>query len=82
VNEYLADYLDFLHFERNLSEHTRNNYAHDIAQLIDLVDTKKLNQIKPIDIRKYVATLHSKGLSSKSIARRLSSWRPRLPKAI
>lgn len=75
MSEHLGDYLDFLHYERNLSEHTRNHYERDIQQLISLSKPTKLENIKPIDIRKYVAMLNSKGLSGKSIARCLSSWR-------
>jgi integrase/recombinase XerC len=73
--DYLNDYLDYLHFERGLSDNTRNNYARDIEQLIRLSSPAKLENVKVAHIRKYVATLHSKGMGGKSLARMLSSWR-------
>lgn len=73
--DYVDAYLDFLHFERGLSENTRNHYTRDIEQLIKLSQEKPLEQISPADIRQYIARLHSKGLNGKSIARMLSSWR-------
>jgi integrase/recombinase XerC len=73
--DYLNEYLDFLHFERGLSDNTRNNYERDIQQLITLSQPSSLASLKIAQIRKYVAMLHSKGLGGKSIARMLSSWR-------
>ena len=74
MHEQLADYLDFLHFERGLSEHTRNNYQRDIEQLLQR-HPQDLQTLTPQDIRRSIATLHGQGLSGRSIARMLSSWR-------
>ena len=75
----LPEYLEFLNFERGLSLLTRENYARDIAKLIELtngiVEPSTLNSIQNIHIRRFIATLHAKGLGGKSIARMLSSWR-------
>ena len=75
----LPEYLEFLNFERGLSLLTRENYARDIAKLIELangiVEPFTLSSIQNIHIRRFIATLHSKGLGGKSIARMLSSWR-------
>jgi integrase/recombinase XerC len=73
--DYLDQYLDFLHFERGLSDNTRNNYARDIAQLMQLSQPASLASLQITHIRKYVAMLHGKGLGGKTIARMLSSWR-------
>jgi len=73
--EFLKEYLEFLNFERGLSPLTRENYARDITQLIKLADSVALNSLQTNHIRRFVATLHSKGLGGKSIARMLSSWR-------
>ncbi len=73
--DYLNQYLDFLHFERGLSDNTRNNYARDIEQLLNLSQPTALSSLQITQIRKYVAMLHSKGLGGKTIARMLSSWR-------
>ena len=73
--ELLAEYLKFLNFERGLSALTRENYARDIKQLIKLADSTALNELQNIQIRRFIATLHSQGLGGKSLARMLSSWR-------
>lgn len=71
----LTEYLEFLNFERGLSPLTRENYARDIAQLIKLTDSTDLKSLQTNHIRRFIASLHSKGLGGKSIARMLSSWR-------
>jgi integrase/recombinase XerC len=77
--DFLKEYLEFLQFERGLSALTRENYARDITKLIELaqeiVEPTALNELQNIHIRRFIATLHSKGLGGKSIARMLSSWR-------
>lgn len=74
MHELLDDYLDFLHFERGLSEHTRNNYQRDISQLLQQ-HGQALKTLTPQHIRRSIASLHAQGLSGRSIARMLSSWR-------
>ena len=73
--DLLTEYLQFLNVERGLSPLTRENYARDIKQLINLSDGTVLNDVQNTHIRRYIANLHSKGLGGKSIARMLSSWR-------
>ncbi len=73
--DLLAEYLQFLHVERGLSELTRAHYARDINRLLSLNSKTALADIDSADIRRMTAALHSKGLSGKSIARLLSSWR-------
>lgn len=73
--ELLSEYLNHLNVERGLSALTRENYARDITNLLDQNKETPLEQLNTTDIRKAVAKLHSKGLSGKSIARMLSSWR-------
>ena len=75
IEHSLSEYLDFLQFERGLSALTRENYARDITQLIKLSDTSALKDLQNTHIRRFIASLHSKGLGGKSIARMLSSWR-------
>ncbi len=73
--DLLTEYIQFLQFERGLSPLTRENYARDISQLIKLADNTELASLQSQHIRRFIATLHGKGLSGKSIARMLSSWR-------
>jgi integrase/recombinase XerC len=71
----LDDYLQHLTFERGLSALTLKSYARDIKLLESLAEDITLDLIKNTQIRRYIATLHSRGLSGKSIARALSAWR-------
>ena len=73
--DLLTEYLTFLNVERGLSPLTRENYARDITLLIKLADNLELHSLQNIHIRRFIASLHSKGLGGKSIARMLSSWR-------
>jgi integrase/recombinase XerC len=77
--EFLKEYLEFLNFERGLSPLTRENYARDITQLIklanEIVEPTDLKDLQINHIRRFIASLHNKGLGGKSIARMLSSWR-------
>ncbi len=72
---HLKDYLQHLTFERGLSALTLKNYARDIELLTSLVGDTELAQVQSAHIRRYIASLHSRGLSGKSIARALSAWR-------
>lgn len=73
--DYLNDYLKHLSYERGLSPLTCKNYARDIFLLKNLANHTPLEQIKNVQIRRFIATLHSQGLSGKTIARALSAWR-------
>lgn len=73
--EYLTQYLDYLSFERRLSPLTRENYARDLNLLIELADKTPLETLKTNHIRRFIANMHSRDLSGKSIARALSAWR-------
>ena len=71
----LARYLRHLKGERRLAAHTLQAYARDAAVLEELAGDRSLARITPADIRRFVATLHSRGLAPRSLARVLSSWR-------
>jgi len=73
--DYLTNYLDYLTFERGLSPLTRENYARDIRLLMELANKESLQDLKSTDIRRFIASMHGRGLGGKSIARALSSWR-------
>ena len=78
--KHLNDYLQHLTFERGLSALTCKNYARDIALLESLVvqaglDFDSLATLQSAQIRRFISTLNSRGLSGKSIARALSAWR-------
>ena len=81
----LDHYLEHLTFERGLSALTCKSYGRDIQLLIALTANANLDHarlantglalLKNAQIRRFIATLHSRGLSGKTIARALSAWR-------
>ena len=73
--DFLSEYLKFLTVERGLSPLTRESYGRDINKLLELSGEITLNDLNNTHIRRFIASLHSKGLGGKSIARMLSSWR-------
>jgi integrase/recombinase XerC len=73
--DYLVQYLDHLSHERRLSPLTRENYQRDLKLLLELNGEMALQHMTGPHIRRHVATLHSRGLGGRSIARMLSAWR-------
>ncbi|MBA4381242.1 MAG: tyrosine recombinase XerC [Sideroxydans sp.] len=71
----LEGYLAYLNNERNYSPLTAENYARDIRRLFTLAGATPLPDLKSHHIRRYIAQLHGGGLSGRSLARVLSSWR-------
>ena len=75
VQIYFQGYLSHLTNERRLSTLTCENYARDVRQFLTLKQDTPLQQLQIHQVRRYVATLHARGLSGKTLARMLSSWR-------
>jgi integrase/recombinase XerC len=71
----LDAFLAHLAHERRLSPHTLDNYARDVRTLIGLAGDAALTEIQPHAARRFVAQLHARGLSGRSLARTLSAWR-------
>jgi integrase/recombinase XerC len=67
-----------LAFERHLvtrPAHTRKAYRRDVELLQQLAGKTPLAKLSPAELRRFLATLHARGLSGKSLARVLSGWR-------
>ena len=71
----LAEFRRNLEHERRLSPHTGSNYCRDIESLFELTSSLPLERIQTPLVRRAVAQLHARGLSGKTLARMLSSWR-------
>jgi integrase/recombinase XerC len=71
----LERYLSHLRTGRRLASHTLSAYARDGRLLGTLAGERALDALDSHDIRRFVAALHSKGQSPRSLARILSSWR-------
>ena len=70
-----ARYLDFLRHERRLAAHTLTAYSRDGMLLEALAAGREPGEVGAADIRRFVATLHGRGLAPRSLSRLLSSWR-------
>ncbi len=75
-------YLAHLTFERRLSKLTVVNYRRDLTDLAafaasinDPRRTIAVEELGANDIRRFLASVHSKGMSPRAIARLLSGWR-------
>jgi integrase/recombinase XerC len=71
----LERYLSSLRTGRRLAANTLSAYSRDGALLAALAQGRALEAIDSRDIRRFIATIHSRGQSPRSLARILSSWR-------
>jgi integrase/recombinase XerC len=69
------DYLSALKHQRRLAPATLANYERAMDVLLSLHKQKPIEALEPVDIRRAVALLHSKGLSPRTLALVLSAWR-------
>ena len=56
-------------------QRTREAYLRDLELLKSLAGDVPLTKLEPASIRRFLAMLHSRGLSGRSLARILSGWR-------
>jgi integrase/recombinase XerC len=71
----VQEYLDALRTQRRLSPATLSNYRRALDVLLGLRAKKPLEELEAAEVRRYVAILHAKGLSPRSLALALSAWR-------
>jgi integrase/recombinase XerC len=69
------EYLHALKHQRRLSPATLRNYGQALDVLLALSKESELQKLEPAQIRRYVALMHSKGLSPRTLALMLSAWR-------
>jgi len=85
MEQLLAQFLEHLRYERNVSEHTLRNYAIDLGQFYDHLAPADastggrrefdIRQIDHITIREWLSTLHAAQKKKSSIARKLAALR-------
>jgi integrase/recombinase XerC len=76
--DLIRRFLETLRTERQLSAHTIAAYGRDLRQLDDFMRREQIREFAALDafhVRRFAAELHRKGLSPRSIARRLSAVR-------
>lgn len=71
----LERYLSHLRNERRLAGNTLAAYDRDTRMLQSLAGARTLGELRSADIRRFVATLHGKGNSPRTLARVVSCWR-------
>lgn len=74
---HILSFLDYLKFQKRYSKHTIISYENDLSSFFDFIEQKyelhKVSEIKPMLVRTWLADLKEKGISSKSINRKISS---------
>jgi integrase/recombinase XerC len=76
--DWVTRFRRYMGSERQLSAHTDSNYARDLAALVKYCDKNGLEAWPALDhqhIREFAAFSHRRGLSPRSIQRRLSAVR-------
>ena len=68
-------FLHFLRIERNASEYTCQNYLHDLRRFLAVLGHQRVESVRPMDVRRFVAQLSEAGEARRTIARRLSCLR-------
>jgi len=74
-NSAFERYLGHLRGERRLAANTIEAYRRDGALLAGLAGGRPLEALGAADVRRFVATLHGRGQSPRTLARVLSCWR-------
>lgn len=78
LQQALADFLGRLQVERRLSAHTLDAYRRDLDALLGYMAAQGMSEWRTLDneaLRGFIASEHRRGLSGKSLQRRLSACR-------
>lgn len=71
-------FLRHLQAEKNASNHTLNNYDHDLRQFVDFLRQRDITDFAAVShaiVRTFLAELHAKEYAKRSVARKLSVLR-------
>jgi integrase/recombinase XerC len=77
MDERVARYLDHVRFEKRLAQRTTTLYSLDLQKLSDLAQAANVDlaKVQAVDVRRWVAHMHSGGRTGRGIALILSGWR-------
>ena len=78
TQQLLDDYLDHLRVEKGLAMNTLEAYSRDLVDFTGWVETtlaRSIGELHEEDLRFYLVQLTQKGISSRSIVRKISSLR-------
>jgi len=75
-SHYIDKFLNYLTIEKNYSAHTINNYAADLREFGDFLESRGGKDIKRIDyflLRKFLSVLSEKNLNKRTLSRKIST---------
>lgn len=75
MDRYIEKFMRYLEIEKNYSPHTILNYRLDLEDFKKFLGGSPVEGVNYLGLRKYLAVLKEKKLSSRSIGRRLSALR-------
>lgn len=78
MKNYIDEFLDYLKYERNYSDHTIIGYENHLNLFYEFLKNKKINNYNNVDysiVRSYINYLYEKKYTSKSICNHISSLR-------
>lgn len=77
THQSIQSFLDYLKYEKRYSVHTLTSYQTDLIDFINFLETQfgsvSLPEVSHTYVRSWLASLKEKGLTSKSINRKISS---------
>lgn len=77
-SHYIDRFLNYLNIEKNYSNHTINNYAADLREFGDFLESRGGKDIKRIDyflLRKFLSVLSEKKLNKRTLSRKISTMK-------
>jgi len=75
MEKYIEKFMRYLDIEKNYSKHTILNYRLDLEDFRKFIGDTAIEKIDYLSLRKYLALLKEKNLSTRSVGRRLSALR-------
>ncbi|MGH8687377.1 MAG: tyrosine recombinase XerC [Burkholderiales bacterium] len=71
----VREYLGALEHQRRLAPRSLDIYGRNLEALLALLGEQRLAALETVQVRRFVAQLHSRGLGPRSLASLLSAWR-------
>ena len=71
----IENYLNYIRFEKQLAEHTVNNYRRDLDQAVSFFTVDSPAELSDYAVRDWLHAMRRKGVARKTIQRKLSALR-------
>ncbi len=78
MRKKIAEFLQYLELEKNLSQNTLSSYRRDLSDFVEFLEREGVSEpseVAPELVVLFMESLRKKGLSARSIARKLSALR-------